>query len=102
MQARNAYLIRTYGITLDDEIAMLEEQGGKCAICRHRVGKGRERHIDHDHATGKVRGVLCLRCNSALALVGESPTVLEAMAAYIEKHRVVSRPRAIDHEGQPA
>jgi hypothetical protein len=53
------------GVTDDEYARMLEAQGGGCAICGARP-KTRRLHVDHDHATGKVRGLLCHRCNRAL------------------------------------
>lgn len=53
------------GVTDEEYAAMLERQGGGCAICGARP-KTRRLHVDHDHATGKVRGLLCHRCNRTL------------------------------------
>lgn len=53
------------GITDADYAAMLAAQGGHCAICPS-TPKTRRLHVDHDHATGAVRGLLCHRCNRAL------------------------------------
>jgi hypothetical protein len=53
------------GITDDDYEALLAAQGGGCAICGNPP-KTRRLHVDHDHKTGKVRGLLCHRCNRAL------------------------------------
>ncbi|HET9945169.1 MAG TPA: endonuclease VII domain-containing protein, partial [Actinomycetes bacterium] len=54
--------MRTYGITEADVAAMLAAQHGVCAICQAADAA----HIDHDHTTGAVRGMLCFRCNAAL------------------------------------
>jgi hypothetical protein len=53
------------GVTDADYDRMLNEQGGGCAICGNPP-KSRRLHVDHDHKTGKVRGLLCFRCNRAL------------------------------------
>jgi Recombination endonuclease VII len=53
------------GITDADYQALLASQGGGCAICDHPP-RTRRLHVDHDHKTGKVRGLLCHRCNRAL------------------------------------
>lgn len=53
------------GVSDDDYARMLEAQGGVCAICGNPP-KSRRLHVDHDHRTGKVRGLLCFRCNRAL------------------------------------
>jgi len=53
------------GLSLEDYDALLVAQGGGCAICG-TTPKSRRLHVDHDHKTGKVRGLLCMRCNRAL------------------------------------
>lgn len=63
---RRQHLKHTYGLTLEDFDAMVEQQGGRCAIC-HRVPPYRL-CVDHDHEDGRVRGLLCVRCNSALGV----------------------------------
>jgi hypothetical protein len=60
-----AMVAKTYGITGDDYEALLERQGGKCAICRARP-KSKRLAVDHNHKTGAVRGLLCSRCNHDL------------------------------------
>jgi len=62
-QASRAY---KYGITPDDFKVMYEVQQGKCAICNEKPSTKRGLHIDHDHETSKVRGLLCHGCNVAL------------------------------------
>ena len=61
---RNSALRRYYGITIADYNAMLEEQRGCCALCGKPVGE--KLAVDHDHTTGRVRGLLCILCNSLL------------------------------------
>lgn len=84
--ARNTNLRRNYGITLDDYNRLAEEQGGKCIICG-RVPEGKHNqgrlHVDHDHKTGKVRGLLCSHCNRGLGFLGDSPDILRRAAAYL-------------------
>jgi predicted nucleic acid-binding Zn ribbon protein len=77
-----------YGITAEQFAAMLEEQNNLCAICRSPEwpGKGSRPHVDHDHATGKVRGLLCGKCNVALGNMHDDPVRLRAAAAYVEAH----------------
>jgi hypothetical protein len=60
--ARNYHLRRRYGITAEQADQMLAEQGGLCAICLEAPAQ----HVDHDHRTGRVRGLLCFNCNGAL------------------------------------
>lgn len=82
------YLQRTYGITLDDYEAMLEEQGGRCAICGSEGFTMAAHHkaklvVDHCHKTGKVRGLLCHNCNRALGLFKDSRDSLMKAIDYI-------------------
>ena len=63
-----AHLIRMYGITIDDYTKMLTKQKGVCFLCgKPPNGKKFKRlHVDHDHKTGEVRGLLCRGCNGLL------------------------------------
>ena len=74
----------SYGLTVEQYEALVSAQGGLCAICASDGG-GRRLAVDHCHATGKVRGLLCLNCNTALGKLGDSPSRLREAAAYLEK-----------------
>lgn len=63
-KARDYHLKRSYGITHDDYVRMLKAQGGGCDICGLKPKKGKHLDVDHNHKTGKVRGILCRYCNS--------------------------------------
>jgi predicted nucleic acid-binding Zn ribbon protein len=78
---------RAYGITAEWYAETLITQGNACAICRDTEpgGKGGW-HVDHDHATGKVRGLLCHGCNIALGYLKDDITRLRAAIAYLEAH----------------
>ena len=82
---RDSHLRSKYGITLADQERMLVEQGGRCAICRTDRWGGQYNSpvIDHCHATGKVRGILCQRCNVGLGKFGDSPHLLDAATRYL-------------------
>jgi hypothetical protein len=73
-----------YGITSEQYAALLEQQGDRCAICRTDTpgGKGGW-HVDHDHAIGRVRGLLCHYCNLALGNFKDDPTRLRAALEYL-------------------
>lgn len=64
-RAHEAMTEKTYGLAGDSYEALLERQGGKCAICRARP-KSKRLAVDHDHGSGAVRGLLCSRCNHDL------------------------------------
>lgn len=78
---RDAKLKRKYGISLSEYQIILERQGNKCYIC---WATDRPFNIDHDHKTGKVRGVLCAPCNKAIGLLQDNPCFLSRAAAYVE------------------
>ena len=61
-------LQKNYGITLEERDEMIEEQGGGCKLC-HVDLDSVEPYVDHNHITGKVRGVLCPKCNTILGLL---------------------------------
>jgi len=89
--SRYAYLKRTYGITIEQYDAMLEAQGGKCAICgTQNCRTGKRLAVDHDHITGEVRGVLCYRCNTALGKFRDDPQILAKAIDYLHRARQVS------------
>jgi hypothetical protein len=61
---------------------MIEAQGGTCAVC-----PGEPQHVDHDHETGLVRGILCFNCNQALGNARDNAQVLRGLARYLEVHK---------------
>ena len=73
---------RLYGISVEDFTTLLRQQGGGCAICSEIPE--REFHVDHDHATGVVRGLLCGSCNLALGHLKDDPVRLRAAVQYLE------------------
>lgn len=87
---REKNLKKHYGLTIGDYASMLSAQDGKCAICRQesrviRNGRLRPLFVDHNHETGKIRGLLCMSCNTAIAHACDDPAVLRAAADYLEK-----------------
>ena len=70
---------------LDDYEAMLLDQDGGCAICGAPPPDGQSLHIDHDHATGAVRGLLCFTGNAGLGKFGETIDLLSAAVAYLHR-----------------
>jgi hypothetical protein len=82
--ARAGHMRRKFGLTIAQIDAMLERQGGKCAICRTDTPGGRGRfHVDHCHATGRVRGLLCSDCNLGLGRFKDDTELLQTAADYI-------------------
>lgn len=86
---RRNHLRRLYGMTLEEFEAMLAAQGGRCAICSatEAGGKSGRWHVDHDHLTGSVRGILCHSCNVSIGHFKDDPMLLLAAAEYLIRHQ---------------
>ena len=84
---RHYRLRRRYGIGEDQYLALLAAQGGVCAACRIRPAV----HVDHDHKTRAVRGLLCFTCNVALGNVRDDIDVLTGLINYLREHQCDSR-----------
>ena len=83
---RDYQLRRKYGISAVEFDALLAAQGGGCAICSVAVNQdANSLAVDHCHTTGVVRGILCGRCNKALGLFQDDPTLLERAVIYLRK-----------------
>lgn len=87
----NAYYLRNYGITNVQYKALKRSQGDICAICGDEgflIGKKGHHErlvVDHNHESGKVRGLLCHNCNRALGLFNDNIAILEAAIKYVEE-----------------
>lgn len=97
---RRTYIQRTYGVSLNYLEGLLNEQDGRCAICRKHwrdcKAAKHSRHdnvflqhlyVDHDHDTGRVRGLLCNNCNCAIAFLKEDIDRIQYVEAYLRKHK---------------
>lgn len=89
-----------FKISPDDFLAMLEKQNDACAICDRAItvgpeGKGSRQSacIDHDHITGRVRGLLCHGCNTAIGLFSESVAILARASQYLTERSLESSDR---------
>lgn len=78
-------LSKLYGVTKEAYDALLASQGGRCWICRRLFKKSP--HVDHDHKTGKVRGLLCNGCNRGLGYFHDDPERLAAAIRYLQRTR---------------
>ncbi len=83
---RRRWLSAKYGLTPDDFNELLARQQGACAICGRVMGK--DLHIDHDHATNTVRGLLCGSCNRGIGLLQENQKHLRKASVYLTKHKL--------------
>lgn len=91
---RCANLSYHYGITHVEYENLLKAQHGSCAICgvkqderSNRTDRSTWLSVDHDHATGRVRGLLCLNCNTAIAHLHDDIALAERAIAYLKKHQ---------------
>ncbi len=87
---RAAHLKRKYGITPEEYDARLAEQGVGCAVCGRPPKPGKSLHVDHDHETGYVRGLLCFSCNAALGHFQDDLDRIDAALIYVATKRRVS------------
>ena len=97
---KNAYNLRTYnpladyirkikhryGVTLEWYKNKLQEQNGCCEICKQPPKQGKRLFVDHNHGTGKVRGLLCNHCNSMIAYALEMTNNLQKAIEYLQKY----------------
>ena len=85
-------ILRQYGLTGEQYAAMLEDQDGRCAICRNVLVDGasqkdkRRAVVDHCHVRERTRAILCQACNVMLGEAGDDPEVLRRGADYLEEH----------------
>lgn len=78
-------ILRKYGLTIQGYDALLKSQGGVCAICGRTSTTGRNLAVDHDHTSGRIRGLLCDSCNGGLGLLQDSEEILEKALAYLRR-----------------
>lgn len=90
VNSRNSDYRKTFGIDIEQFESLLDKQNGRCAVCgdtETRLGNGgsvRRLSIDHCHSTGKIRGLLCYRCNSVLGYCKDNSTLLRDLAGYVD------------------
>jgi hypothetical protein len=89
-RARN--LKQKFGISPEEYDQLSEAQDHKCAICdlpesdiHHKTGKPQRLAVDHDHTSGKIRGLLCAKCNKAIGLLKDNPDLLRSAAQYLDR-----------------
>lgn len=78
-------ITRQYNLTKDQYWRMRARQGDRCAICNTVFGRGMQRCcVDHDHADGKIRGLLCASCNTGIGHMRDNPALLYMAARYLD------------------
>lgn len=87
---KNRQIANNYGITVEDYDRMFQDQGGRCKICgtleAHSNISGRRFSIDHCHATGKIRGLLCVRCNTGIGMFKDNIDYLISAISYLQEN----------------
>jgi hypothetical protein len=86
-QFREGHLRRVFDLTGAQYQALLEAQGGGCAVCGRVPRAGRSLHVDHNHKTGVVRGLLCFRCNAGMGQFREDPLRMADAIVYLARGR---------------
>ncbi|MGH3382194.1 MAG: endonuclease VII domain-containing protein [Actinoallomurus sp.] len=84
---RSYFLKLRYGLSEEDVAETVQRQARRCLICLHI----RPLHVDHDHSTGEVRGLLCFRCNGALGQFKDDPTTMRRAVDYLERAPIQQR-----------
>lgn len=100
---QDAHLRNSFGITLARKCEMIIAQDGRCAnrgcgVALVIDGPGRNAHLDHDHVSGEMRGVLCRDCNLALGYLQDSPEMITGLLRYAERY---SQPALRTLQGRP-
>lgn len=83
-KVRAVRLDKKYGMTPEDWDRLHDEQLGRCPICLRTLAEVGSIHIDHDHTTGKIRGLLCNCCNMGIGQLQDSPDVIRRALQYLE------------------
>lgn len=84
LKIKSKDLHKKYKITHLQYQERLDAQGQRCTICMVDLDLGRDTHVDHDHTTGEIRGILCKNCNTGLGQFKDSPELLRRAALYLE------------------
>lgn len=84
---KDQMLKKIYGIDIDVYMSMLKKQNHCCAVCgTHETVLSRKLAVDHNHTTGKIRGLLCHHCNTAIGLLKEDTSIFKDAVSYLEHH----------------
>ena len=78
--------INEYGLSPEQYLQLLAEQGNKCPVCGTDLTGHRKYAVDHCHKTGRVRGILCPKCNTGLGHFKDDPELLNKAADYLRRH----------------
>lgn len=82
------YREKKYGITTKEVTKLTELQDNRCAVCENIFKNTRNINVDHNHKTGKIREILCIKCNTMLGLADDNIEILEKAIKYLKKHEI--------------
>lgn len=84
---RQRYVKAVYGITMEERDKLIAKQGGRCAICQVKFGEDKltKPHIDHDHHSKRIRGILCTNCNVGLGMFRDDTRLLTKAKDYLSR-----------------
>lgn len=85
-EKKRAFTVKKYGLSLEEYHDMLAKQGSLCAICHTDNNSGKAFDVDHDHITGKVRGLLCSSCNKGIGSLKDSEKIIESALKYVRSY----------------
>jgi Recombination endonuclease VII len=97
-QFRDGHLRRVFSLAGAQYQGLLDDQGGGCALCGRAPRAGRPLHVDHNHETGAVRGLLCFRCNVGIGHFGEDTLRIADAIAYLTRGRPALEPDRAERE----
>jgi hypothetical protein len=83
LERRRRRLMQRYGLTFEEVQELFRKQQGRCAICGTDAWTPGSPYLDHNHADGQVRGLLCPKCNQGLGFFDDDPEALRRAAAYV-------------------
>lgn len=84
---RMSHLKTQYGIVGQEAEDLEVRRQGNCDICGNKCLTGKRLAVDHDHATNRVRGVLCMNCNTAIGMLRDNPELIRKVASYLEENK---------------
>lgn len=94
-QNRKWLLKKKFGMSLEEYQEKFEAQGGTCMVCKQpetgtsgRYRSQKQLAVDHDHATGQIRDLLCLKCNTGIGMFCDNPDLLQTAIEYLRKWEV--------------
>lgn len=86
LKKKQARWIKRYGLSTEQYYEMLEKQKGVCKICEQKCSTKQTLCVDHCHKTGKVRGLLCVKCNASLGMLNDDISLFYKAIEYLKNY----------------